>query len=831
MSAVGNEDQYGFGVDSRTYRPPQWRQIVIKDFDERIAQHCPRNPSPFSPEGRPQYAGSYVNETLMQQLAGVRSPLNESVPNSPDSFRSDSINFFLSYFDKLGLKTGPQCRGLGLDWICQWMAPRFVAVNLTSPHPVTGLDYELFRLPICMSTCDSMLDQCPEMKPILSFSGLHETCNKYTFSDIVFGARWSVNNPFLMFSEQFEAYARAPSLNVTQHYIDLDQDEVVLGWGNSSKLFDDPVRLQAWQDDLNTPVERNFTLSESAGPDLDQLRQDSGYGTDDYYFVRSVDGRRHALPCYPLSDVGMSGANACATKANVLSPRQEAEGSSVSCVLTCPAPFMTASQHDTLVDTRVATGAVTVVCAALVVLRLLFDNVRHRAMLSQNPAACRRPLLPPFPARLSLPLTLSFLLVGIAMLLQPQACADPAMPTTDSDSVCAAQASLFVFGAVSAVAWWAAFAVCLWGMLKDHKLFTSNRTGSTVEGALHAVCWLPALVCAVLPAALGRVRWNEGASMCSIETSDGVGLFVGVFIVPICLFMLIGIVAVVAMLVHVCTSERRSVTNSKRKSSSASVLIARFALFVPCFLGAAVITLVLELRRLAIPDRVEDALREATKCATDLTDGDLALNPGDLSRLDAGSCIDDAILNADTGVSYGAEILALVCWMFCGLVILMVFATPVQLVMRCLRRSLGSGFSSSYRPEEGESRRWTRSATAGQTTRTATEVELELRDTPPLPVVQETSVAGELQEVVEETPAVHEEEENDKDGEEVVEAGAAATGKTETAPQATEKEDSADVNSEEEEIEFSETRHDSEENILDESNTASAEDGDIESGS
>ncbi|MES1907546.1 MAG: hypothetical protein MHM6MM_000647 [Cercozoa sp. M6MM] len=597
--------------------------------------------------------------------------------------RANNIKFFLSVLRNFQPRPSPDCERRGLQWMCEWMAPRFVGVNLTETHPFTALDYELFRQPVCIESCEAMMRDCPIIRESLLRFGLFDTCHLYAYGDTAYGRRWATNESQLPFIELFEAYARPVTSNLTEEYIRIDTEVWAFrGLGQSDKIFDDPKRRAAWADDLATPAESQLVFSDPIQVDLfNELRDETLYNNS--YFVRSVDGRRHRVPCVDIYGPPFKAEDVCRSEGGFLASEESEAGA--SCALVCPSPFLSKPQHSKLNDMRVAAGAITITCAVLVLLRLFFDNARHSARSLHR---CRRPLLPQFPARLSLPLTVSFLLVGVAMVLQPASCSDPLVPIDGSDSACALQATLFLGGAVSAVAWWAAFAACLGGMLCEHPFFLLNDPGSTrrFEATLYTVCWLPALVCAIVPVALGRVRWNDGASMCGVDTSESVTLLVLVFVMPVLVYLLIGALAVAVTLKTVCQSERRINATSKQ-STSTSVVVARFALFVPCFLATAVLTIVLELRRLGVPARVRDALALARACVTSITNSDLALNPGDLTRLRTDECIDSALGGADTGISFGAELATLVCWMLTALLVAVVFAAPLQLIQRCMRIS------------------------------------------------------------------------------------------------------------------------------------------------
>ncbi|MES1907558.1 MAG: hypothetical protein MHM6MM_000656 [Cercozoa sp. M6MM] len=710
-TVIGAEVSYGFGLTSRTLRPPQWRLIRAVDFHPLMDEYCHRRASPFSADQRAQYAEAYANETLMQEVNNGRSPLYRDEKNEDPITRGSNIRFLLSVLRNFEPRPSADCERRGVQWACEWMAPRFVGVNLTESHPLTGLDYELFRQPVCIESCEAMMQECPEIRELLLRVGLFGTCHQYSYGDTVYGRRWASNESQLPINEVLEAYARPVTTNLTEEYIRLDTEfPRFRGLAQSEKVLNDSERRAAWENDLATHVESELLFSEPDAVDLfNGLRDEALYNNS--YFVRSADGRRHHVPCVDIYGPSFEEAGVCQSEGGFLASKQS--DGVTSCSLVCPSPFLTDSQHSKLGDARVATGATTIVCTILVLLRLFFDNARHS---SQSPG-CRRPLLPQFPARLSLPLTISFLLVGIAMVLQPTPCSDPVTPADGSGSVCALQAMLFVGGAVSSVAWWAAFAACLGGMLCEHRFFLLNNSASTrrFEATLYAVCWLPALVCAILPVALDRVRWNDGASMCGVDTSENVTLLVLVFVAPIMVYLLIGAVSVVLTLKTVCESERR-MSSMTQRSKSTRVIVMRFALFVPCFLATAVLTIVLELRRLGVPARVRDALALARACVTSITNSDLAFNPGDLTRLRTDECIDSALGGADTGISFGAELATLVCWMLTALLVAVVFAAPLQLIQRCMR--ISSEKVSSVRRSVASRNDRSRS-------RTRTEVELE----------------------------------------------------------------------------------------------------------
>ncbi|MES1907008.1 MAG: hypothetical protein MHM6MM_000211 [Cercozoa sp. M6MM] len=618
--------------------------------------------------------------------------------------REKVLSLYMSLVNSLDVSSNQECADLARSWVCLWLVPRVVQVELidndTRPLAAGHGAVEFFRQPICMSTCEYMFAKCPEIPQLLVRFKLSDQCKGYTFSDSYFNRRWSEPNRFLRQNEHYEAFARPSAQNVTDNYVRTDPDD----WGNSSVIFSEATRVQAWQNDSDTaytPFDvANMTKVKILG-DEQVLKDEQAYASQfgyssGHYFVRSVDGGRHEVPCAPIRAVETSGSAFCGSDYMM-----SVKG---GCDLVCPTPFLSPSENDSLIDTRIAAGWVMIVCTLLVLLRLFFDNARHKARNA------RVPLLPPFPARLAVPLSISFLLVAVSFALQPDTCASDT-EYNSSQGICKAQAFLFVSGAVSTVAWWCTFAVCLCGMLSDHRFFTTlgkNREVNTrrLEVLMHSMCWLPAFLCGILPVALDRVRWNEGASMCAIDTKDGVALFVAVLVVPFLLCLVVGAIAVIVALAHVVRTEKRL-----RRSSSATVVVARFAMFVPCFLATAVITLVLEVRRLGIPGGIRDAKKAAVLCATDmseqLSNGDFT----DFTRIGEliDSCVSGALDDADTGISFGAEIASLTMWMLTCLVVTLVFAVPLRMLQRCIRRRRGQNSSMmSTTPKRQEHSRTSR---------------------------------------------------------------------------------------------------------------------------
>ncbi|MES1910655.1 MAG: hypothetical protein MHM6MM_003212 [Cercozoa sp. M6MM] len=785
--SVGAKGVYGFNTQSRTYRPPEWRYVEPVDFDDVLELLCLRGGSIRSDTTRPQYAEAFANETFLSQVEPGMLMTNET--NATPEDRSGNVRTFLNILASISDELTDECFEKARSYACSWMAPRAIEVPLEEnvTHPLTGLDREYFRQPICISTCQSFFRECPIMTQALSVFNLPPYCEAYTYLDFKFGARWSKKNRFLRFNERYEMSARPVSTNLTQDYIDLDNrdDDDYTGWGESDTIYDDATRRDAVQDDLAQTILFDAAVLDNNTELLDKEALAASaagfrYGTeaDAYYMVRSVDGRRHALPCVPIERM-----EAPVDAASILCDAQGlTPGENNVCELSCPLLIMPEEDSARLQDVRVATGATTIICALAVLFRLFFYNVRHKRLRTQQQqnkpqshsqalqndnVRVFRPLLPPFPARLAIPLALSFFILGFSFVLQPSPCTEGNLSNTGSnDDLCAAQAFFLVTGAISTVSWWCAFAMCLALMVSDNKRFmfllrrhrNSGRQHSLAkkfEYVIHAICWLPAIICGIIPLAADKVRWNPGASMCSIDTIDGVGWMAGALITPLILFVGVGTVAVVSTIVSVCraspstargtTSHNASTSNARRGStgapshvgsdtqrtttsvggatgatpaatskpgSSALLLVVRFAFFVPCFLVAAILMFSLEFRRLGVQSKLNDAVKGTSACLFELykVDDDTSnyVDFQGVTAEDRNQCVVDALLNADTGVSYGFEVAGLVAWLVAALLTALVFALPQGCFQRCAARiplprlrkrfgTSGTGLSSTSR--------------------------------------------------------------------------------------------------------------------------------------
>ncbi|GAM16984.1 hypothetical protein SAMD00019534_001590 [Acytostelium subglobosum LB1] len=215
------------------------------------------------------------------------------------------------------------------------------------------------------------------------------------------------------------------------------------------------------------------------------------------------------------------------------------------CVFKCPAPIYTPRQWKSFYNTIYVTTTISFICTSWTIITYLFVNRKH-----DRHSIC----LVFMSFGLWLISITDFILIGREGYTVM--CPEPGRFATQSDPYCAATASIFQYGAVTAISWWTIMTFDLWILLRKVKSQKSYQLYYVIALTLLAIFFT------VLPAGLKEYSAGFGRIGCWIGDLKALD---GLFWAPFTLCLIIGSVFMIMVLVEIY-KVIINVDNGKKKS-------------------------------------------------------------------------------------------------------------------------------------------------------------------------------------------------------------------------------------------------------------------------
>ncbi|MES1907152.1 MAG: hypothetical protein MHM6MM_000327 [Cercozoa sp. M6MM] len=555
-----------FGAETRTSRSPDWLNFDCVELPEDARSLCDFDGT------QSHVAVPRINTTMLNATFNGSFP-GELVDLPPDVVLAGRAALFKGYvptFSSL-LNTKvltPSCFSAALDEFCSFLFPRCVKVAGESPLPAGAYidateqttvpdvgepDVEYTEQPFCFASCEYLFSpqgNCPALGPILGANtGTPPRCD--TMNRHVGLAPWATEEYHL--AQEHYLFA----MSYPENPVDFD--------GNPVNMTDQYCRRHVLPDGEVLPSAGNPKCEERFPEvaaraanktliEIDFRNVGSHLSLTKPHLIKNAPAV--SVPCRSFrSDLEelVLGSLFCAPRYEPsLGKNQRVDD--MRCEITCPVPVYTEGDTETLERLTYAVGGIGIPCGIGILLSILLQPQRRR-----------------WPSRIAAHFAVAMLAWSLAHLLSPSPCTDGEITTGGNDAMCGVQTWLLVFGSVSMAVTWAAFATSLAIMMTDSAhWFTSAATGSRNKKMLQTVAWLVALVCATVPVAQGKSRMNPGNTMCTIDTSEGVGSAVGWLVVPQLVSLGATAVASVVAVVTVCRHARSTLMQTSHAGSSAS---------------------------------------------------------------------------------------------------------------------------------------------------------------------------------------------------------------------------------------------------------------------